>query len=123
MSNSPASWSGGGLAEIRTRCWAADPKTVATDPGDFGSVAIGRDSGLYLGRARSTDALSAAAARRLRAAPKAAAAAAWPAWWEPVLPAATTGDTRNALIVIIVAPPSRIVPPPGMKNPGISVRG
>src|SRR6202012_1906114 len=51
MSGSPASWSGGVLAEIRTRYWAADPKTVATDPGDFGSVAIWRDSGLYLGRA------------------------------------------------------------------------
>jgi hypothetical protein len=51
MSCTPASWSDGDLAEIRTRWWAAYPKTVATDPFDFGSVAIGQIAGYYLGKA------------------------------------------------------------------------
>ena len=85
------------------------PKNCGHGSFDFGSVAIWRDSGLYLDRAPIHGRVVAAALRRLRAAAKAAAATAWAAWWEPVLPAATTGDTRVALMVIIVAPSSRLV--------------
>src|ERR1700749_3949579 len=51
MSFSPAFLVGAVCVEIRTSWRAVDPKTVATDPGDFGSVAMWRCSGLYLGRA------------------------------------------------------------------------
>src|ERR1700758_975361 len=109
MSGSPASWiwrwSGGDPNQVM----GCRPKNCGHGSFDFGSVAIWRDSGLYLDRAPIHGRVVAAALRRLRAAAKAAAATAWAAWWEPVLPAATTGDTRVALMVIIVAPSSRLV--------------
>src|SRR5262249_55547170 len=86
---------------IRTRLRAVDPITVATDPGDFGSVAIWRKPG-WLRTAyvcpRAPDTSVAAARRSLTAA---AGAAVWAAWEVSAVSTTPATPTPNVLLIIV----------------------